>query len=521
MSLNLDKLYDSNVLSNDDDGDHHHHHYTKRATRSRFFQILSICLQSILIILMILITIWFLVSKSNTNLSISLKSLHLKQTIRNNGERKKSSPQNIYFDDDDDVDNDEVYNLPGLEFKQNFRHFSGYLMGSNETFLHYWFFESQNDPDTDPIVVWLNGGPGCSSLIGALTENGPFLITKHRRLSQNPFGWNIRASLLYLESPAGVGFSYNLHQEYRTNDTDTARKNANALEHFFEKFPHLKSNDLYISGESYGGIYVPMLTKFLIEKKSKSNVKGFIIGNGLFDHHFDLISKPQYYYYHGLIDLDQWDRWRNACCRNQIEPICNFNINLRNDCFESIKTILTFDRNKFSSNSIPINLNRYNIYANCKQTVPFNNCFDLENLEAYLNQESVQKVLHVQDRILHHQQWSSCNKDVHSSYSNEILSVEPFIHFLLKRGVRGLIYSGDIDIVCNFIGTEWFVHSLNLSSKSDYSPWIFSGQIGGFIKHYENLSFATVRGAGHMVPSDRPGAAQQLFHNFLDGFDLN
>ncbi|KAI7689061.1 putative serine carboxypeptidase F13S12.6, partial [Sarcoptes scabiei] len=114
----------------------------------------------------------------------------------------------------------------------------------------------------------------------------------------------------------------------------------------------------YISGESYGGIYVPMLTKFLIEKKSKSNVKGFIIGNGLFDHHFDLISKPQYYYYHGLIDLDQWDRWRNACCRNQIEPICNFNINLRNDCFESIKTILTFDRNKFSSNSIPINLNR-------------------------------------------------------------------------------------------------------------------------------------------------------------------
>ncbi|KPM03391.1 Serine carboxypeptidase-like protein [Sarcoptes scabiei] len=327
-------------------------------------------------------------------------------------------------------------------------------MGSNETFLHYWFFESQNDPDTDPIVVWLNGGPGCSSLIGALTENGPFLITKHRRLSQNPFGWNIRASLLYLESPAGVGFSYNLHQEYRTNDTDTARKNANALEHFFEKFPHLKSNDLYISGESYGGIYVPMLTKFLIEKKSKSNVKGFIIGNGLFDHHFDLISKPQYYYYHGLIDLDQWDRWRNACC-------------------------------------------------------------------PYLNQESVQKVLHVQDRILHHQQWSSCNKDVHSSYSNEILSVKPFIHFLLKRGVRGLIYSGDIDIVCNFIGTEWFVHSLNLSSKSDYSPWIFSGQIGGFIKHYENLSFATVRGAGHMVPSDRPGAAQQLFHNFLDGFDLN
>ncbi|KAG2461772.1 PPGB protein, partial [Polypterus senegalus] len=101
-------------------------------------------------------------------------------------------------------ESDEIKYLPGLEKQPSFRQYSGYLNVMEDKHLHYWFVESQTNPSSSPVVLWLNGGPGCSSLDGLLTEHGPFLI----------------ANVLYLESPAGVGFSYSDDKNYKTNDTE-------------------------------------------------------------------------------------------------------------------------------------------------------------------------------------------------------------------------------------------------------------------------------------------------------------
>jgi len=117
---------------------------------------------------------------------------------------------------------DEIKNLPGLDFEPDFKHYSGnqhslraninlflgYLKGSPEHQLFYWLTTSRHNSSTDPLIFWFNGGPGCSSLLGLLSEHGPYLVSRDgKTVSKNPSGWNRRASVVYLEGPAGVGFS--------------------------------------------------------------------------------------------------------------------------------------------------------------------------------------------------------------------------------------------------------------------------------------------------------------------------
>lgn len=168
---------------------------------------------------------------------------------------------------------DRVTSIPG--FAEMFSSYSGYLEALNKDKLFYWFFESQSrNPTKDPVVLWLNGGPGnffvlfllfkgiyvyftlqnkihsgCSSLFGLFSELGPIRINLNGSLSKHPFAWNQRANLLFLESPAGTGFSYRPNTvKYHTNDEDTAKANFAALRSFFAKFPHLEKNDFYITG---------------------------------------------------------------------------------------------------------------------------------------------------------------------------------------------------------------------------------------------------------------------------------
>mmetsp|Transcript_30421 Transcript_30421/g.29783 ORF Transcript_30421/g.29783 Transcript_30421/m.29783 type:complete len:118 (+) Transcript_30421:82-435(+) len=105
-----------------------------------------------------------------------------------------------------------------MEF--NYNVYSGYLPVSASKTLHYIFVHSMSDPINDPIVMWFNGGPGTSSLLGFFQEHGPCIIDDgETRIKENPYPWNMRANTLYIESPAGVGFSFaSTSQDYMTND---------------------------------------------------------------------------------------------------------------------------------------------------------------------------------------------------------------------------------------------------------------------------------------------------------------
>ncbi|KAH9395542.1 hypothetical protein TYRP_020567 [Tyrophagus putrescentiae] len=255
---------------------------------------------------------------------------------------------------------DQVTSLPGLHFKLHFKHYSGYLASANASQLHYWFFESQGDVTKDPVVLWLNGGPGCSSLLGALTENGPIELNADGTLSPNAYAWNSQASILFLESPAGVGFSFNAAKNYSTNDDATAALNYGALQSFYAKFPHLVNNDFYIAGESYGGVYIPTLSRNVVAGGSPANFRGFAIGNGLLEQTMLANSYLLFTHYHGLYSPSMWNSLVSNCCAGVSNTEkCNFVGNTAPACVQSVAAI----QNQL--NSMP--LNPYNIYSSvCK-----------------------------------------------------------------------------------------------------------------------------------------------------------
>lgn len=145
---------------------------------------------------------------------------------------------------------DQVTSLPGWTDPFRSNQYSGYLSVNGGKQIHYHFVESESNPATDNVVLWLNGGPGCSSLIGFWSENGPFTMNGDGTISENPGRWCQKANVLYLEGPIGVGFSYWPGQPlpYYVNDTETAADNAAALVAFMQKFPAFASNPLWLSG---------------------------------------------------------------------------------------------------------------------------------------------------------------------------------------------------------------------------------------------------------------------------------
>ncbi|KAK6235997.1 hypothetical protein SCA6_011334 [Theobroma cacao] len=154
---------------------------------------------------------------------------------------------------------DKVPKLPGQNFNVSFAHYAGYVTvneGSGRA-LFYWFFEAAEDPDSKPLLLWLNGGPGCSSVAyGEAEEIGPFHIRPDgKTLYLNPYSWNKVANLLFLESPIGVGFSYSNTSFDLLNNGDkrTAKDSLAFLLKWLERFPQYKERDFYIAGESYGG----------------------------------------------------------------------------------------------------------------------------------------------------------------------------------------------------------------------------------------------------------------------------
>lgn len=142
---------------------------------------------------------------------------------------------------------DEITSLTSLEFKPNFKQYSGYLEADESSprrkFFHYWLVESQSNPDKDPLVLWLNGGPGCSSMQGVLTESGPYRLHENGSVLKNPYSLNRKLNVLYLEGPAGVGFSYDANdkRDITVSDDMMAWQYLRSLRSFFKKFPKLSS----------------------------------------------------------------------------------------------------------------------------------------------------------------------------------------------------------------------------------------------------------------------------------------
>ena len=390
---------------------------------------------------------------------------------------------------------------------------------------HYMFNYAYEDPDNKPLVLWLNGGPGCSSLDGWANEHGPMQLKEDGKFHLNEYSWNRAANMIYLESPGDVGFSYidsKLDYELYVDDEVTASDNLNALIDFFKKFPTMKSKDFYISGESYGGIYVPTLAYKIIKyneklaESEKIKLKGILVGNGVADWNYDTDpAMIDFSFTHHLSSYENRLNINKYCLMNETynKEKCDVAVN---ELFDDLDGINIYDylrecKTPKNANG-EINKNsRYYKYApwafKHMKTSSFKEsnddsegtpCFDDTNIENYFNREDVQAALHVTAK----RQWYVCSDLV----SNRYLSLDAgsiwTYPILIKEGIRILVYSGDTDVIVPFNGNQQWIQNLNLEIERPWRQWrAFDDQdnVSGYAVKYKGLTFCTIKiGRAHV-----------------------
>lgn len=446
---------------------------------------------------------------------------------------------NKFQDDLTAQEADRVHNLPGQP-KANFAHYAGYITvnESHGRALFYWFFEAENQPSEKPLVLWLNGGPGCSSVgYGAAQELGPFQVrTNGTGLSLNKYSWNREANLLFLESPVGVGFSYtNTSSDLLAlDDQFTAEDSYEFLVRWFQRFPQYKTHDFYIGGESYAGHYVPQLAELVYDRSQNNskyppiNFKGFIVGNPETDDFHDWEGIVDYAWTHAIISDQTY---------NLIKSICNFKLlNWTDQCTNAVN--LVFEE----YNEIDI----YNIYAprclkNSNSGVRtrgkltdsqnkvsrramgflyggYDPCYEVYTNE-YFNRPDVQEALHANVTKIPFK-WAVCNNSVLATYIDKVFSVLPIYTKLIKGGLRLWVYSGDIDGRVPVTATKYSINALHLPIKQQWHPWFHDRQVAGWFIQYQGLTHLTFRGAGHLVPLNKRRQALLMIKSYLQNKDL-
>ncbi|KAL0056912.1 hypothetical protein AAF712_016475, partial [Marasmius tenuissimus] len=180
---------------------------------------------------------------------------------------------------------------------------SGYLDIAPSKHLFFWFFEARNSPSTAPLILWLNGGPGCSSSIGLFFELGPCTITDGgHNTTINSYSWNQNANIIFLDQPVGVGFSYSESGGGVNNSVTAGQDLWSFLQLFFHRFPKYLTLPFHIAGESYAGTYIPHFAKVIHDRNQGSREHGYvpinlaslILANGLTSPKIQFTSVAEY-----------------------------------------------------------------------------------------------------------------------------------------------------------------------------------------------------------------------------------
>ncbi|CAN8253667.1 unnamed protein product [Cochlearia groenlandica] len=420
-------------------------------------------------------------------------------------------------------DKDLIETLPGQP-PVSFKQYGGYVPVNETTgrFFYYYFAEATKPTSSTPLVVWFNGGPGCSSLGGAFMENGPFRThSDGKTLYKNPYSWNNEAHMLYVESPALVGFSYTntLSDLDNEGDKSTAEDNYVFILNWLERFPEYKGRDFYISAESYGGHYGPQLAQTILARNANNpktfiKLRGVLIGNPTLDKDREKKGEREFLVKRGLVSEDILARYNKNCDLKDISTHSEYE-----NCNASMQEIRDLTKN----------LNLRNIYSDVCLNSTLTNTPKEDTtitkldpcsphyLDAYLNRDEVQVAMHANHTTKLPYLWKKCNGR-HETWPEEDIetSILPILKELMGQNLRVIVFSGEVDPSVPITSTMYAIEKLNPTVEKVWRAWFSQGEVGGYIEEYKgNFAFVTVRGAGHYVPSDQPARALTLFISFV------
>lgn len=450
-----------------------------------------------------------------------------------------------------DVPGDEITSLPGWTGKLPSRHYSGYFStavdGTSAGMLHYWLTLSESNPKTDPLVLWLQGGPGCSSLFGLFYEMGQIHFAsdpapgEQAQLVYNNQSWTRSANMIWLEQPIGVGFSYCANSTADCSGSDFGTDAYHFFVNFFAAYPELSKNDFMITGESYAGVYVPyvadaILTGNAAGKNPTINLKSLAIGNGLGgddDQDETTRRESDFWYGHASFSYQK---------QQAIEAACGYNGSISNACeaaigdaeqgigyfyiydiYDTCPHDLLFRVKDLTDEQRRQAGQGLDLFAPVRQSRTLKElgfvCILESTSSAYLNTPAVQQAAHVS--IANVSTWGPCGNGAASQgerwvaqhraamAARGLLQPNNDLGDLYKKLIPQLpilIYSGDVDQCVPYYYSDSWVRLLGFPQTESWRAWSYGGddnvQTGGYVTSYGNangLTFLTVRDSGHMV----------------------
>jgi carboxypeptidase C (cathepsin A) len=321
--------------------------------------------------------------------------------------------------------------------------------------------------------------------------------------------------MIFVDQPINTGFSYSDDPRDRVHDEQgVAEDMLDFLLAFYDAFPHLQENAFFVTGESYAGHYVPAVASRVFNAvqsgEADINLQGFAIGNGLTNPAVQYSAYADYALDNGLIDKRTRDRIQ------MLYPICRMGAsvcaghNWKTECLIALQfcQVAIWDR-IMAQNP---NINVYDITKTCDAPL----CYDFSLAEKFLNLPQVQEALGV-DR-----EWEMCDPGVYRDMMGDWLkNLDAVIPPMLEAGVRVMVYAGDLDLICNWLGNYRWVSALPWSGRMDFASaemveWEVDGEAAGMVQGYGPLSFVKVYQAGHMVPMDQPAAALHMITHFTN-----
>ncbi|KAJ3211545.1 ubiquitin-specific protease doa4 [Dinochytrium kinnereticum] len=377
--------------------------------------------------------------------------------------------------------------------------------------------------DPPPMIIWLQGGPGSSSMIGLFYEMGPLKLTGELLVDRNPFTWNRNYSMLFIDNPVGTGFSYVLPLDvkaeeegkgpsstqkgtperepkpryskgYTENQAAVSRDLMIFLEHFYTVFPEHRPADLYITGESYAGKYVPHIAQAILEHNDVSssssgsiiNLKGVAIGNGLTDPASQVVLHTPQALALGLVSKKQAKAM-------DVESKRAADLALAGDWYGSSEArVKLFDI--FSEASGGINV--YDVRKGDVQN-------SWKGMETFLSIGKIKCALNVP-------QWVGFSKDpaVYRHLEEDVMkSAKWVVEDLLKRRLPILLYQGQFDFRDGILASNDWIETLEWKGKHGFldanrTIWKLDGHVAGYVTEFDALRRVEVLLAGHLAPGD-------------------
>ncbi|KAF5371322.1 hypothetical protein D9758_004167 [Tetrapyrgos nigripes] len=387
--------------------------------------------------------------------------------------------------------------------------------------LYFVLVKNRRQADKERIMFWFNGGPGCSSFDGLMMEVGPWRMDGKGGFKVTEGGWEEYTTMVYVDQPAGTGFSYTSSNRYVHTLDQASEQMVEFLRNFYKVFPEYARMDTYLGGESFAGQYIPYFANAILNSDLKIPLAGAAIGNGWIDARRQYPSYLDYAVKVGILEENS-DPWKEAKkltdgCTEKLKTVEGDPIVV--DGCEGLLLDVTKVREKTGPDGKETCINIYDVrYDDVKPACGMNWPPDIKPVTTYLDRKDVVRALHAQD---HAQSWVECRSRIHQELdernSNSSITLIPHV---LER-IPMLIFAGDQDLICNYVGLEAMIKSMTWNGETGLGrvqtqSWNVAGNPAGTWVSSRNLTYVKIFNASHMVPFDLPHVAHDMILRFMN-----